>query len=152
MHRPPSVSHCVKRTATQGWTLVFFWVVGALVAATFLVDQGQWSWRGALLIAANLVVGLLEFWAWRHVPVGVLRWDAKSWHWNDGRGMTPCHLRLQLDFQHMLLVSVRCTGRPAAWLWLEKGADDPNWIALRRAVVSSDKHPDIDTVPVTTTI
>ncbi len=74
---------------------------------------------------------------WKQSPQGTLRWDGQHWFWSDFKANPVCHLRLLMDFQRVVLVSVAASGDAPAYLWLEAMPGDASWTPLRRALVSS---------------
>lgn len=106
-------------------TATFVWTQPAL-------DARPWVIASAVL--ASLVGALV---AWKDSPTGVLRWDGQSWHWS-GFATAECSLSLLVDFQEVLLVSLKSDGAGPVWLWLQAAIHgDVSWMALRRAIVSS---------------
>ena len=118
------------------WPRRLFVVVGLLA-----LIQGLWFfslnskpiWQ-SLLVGFNLLAA--TFFSWWHLPRStnsVLHWDGAQWQWSDFSGAT-CAVKRHLDFQSLMLVSLKFgNGRPL-WLWLRRAQDPRQWFALRRAV------------------
>lgn len=87
-------------------------------------------------VAALLISGLVCQ-TWFRMPEGLLQWDGTAWHWSGFEGDTPCILTQHMDFQRLLVVSVRRTGARPVWLWLEAPVGATAWMPLRRAVVNA---------------
>lgn len=121
-----------------------WWAVGALAVCGALALAG-WAMGGAskplfpLAAAAALwlacVAVALHFTA--RLPQGDLVWDGGLWRFEvagarDATGM----LRVHMDGQSHLLLSLRETAGAVHWLWLERCMQPERWEALRRAVYS----------------
>ena len=69
-----------------------------------------------------------------------LQWDGQQWILAGLDGASALHLDLLMDFQNLMLVRVRGKSMRPVWLWLEPVLPDPQWRALRRAVVASPRE------------
>ncbi len=138
MHRAPALSFPVGRSRFLGA------LVGSTALAATLVDLLWYAgaaaspWRHWLFILVSLAVFVMAFEAWRKAPSGILAWDGRSWHWTGAGALAPVsgHLRVQLDLQFCLLLSLRPGCGARIWLCPERRHDVLYWNALRRAVFS----------------
>lgn len=105
--------------------------VGAYVYTQPTPDALTW-----MPVVASLVTFAVALAAWQKSPAGLLHWDGRSWHWSGFEATQACSLSLLVDFQNVVLVSLRGPGMQPAWLWLQAAPGDHSWIALRRAIVS----------------
>lgn len=106
--------------------------VGAFVYTQQKPDALTW-----MPVVASLAACGAAFSTWHRSPAGLLRWDGRSWHWSGFLTARGCSLSVLMDFQSVLLVSLKETGRQPVWLWLQAVPGDPLWLVLRRAIVSS---------------
>lgn len=109
------------------------------------------SWQPGVL-AAGLVVSMGIAWVFgRRRDVGNLQWDGEAWRWSTFSQTGDCFLHQHLDFQSLLLISLRRRGTPTVWLWLERRHMPLHWLALRRAIVhtatASSQRPASGVVP-----
>jgi hypothetical protein len=74
--------------------------------------------------------------------VGQLRWDGLQWYWSEFRFSGSCRLSLLMDWQNVMLVRLHAVDHKPVWLWLESIPDNRHWMAVRRAVVSSQQGAD----------
>lgn len=137
MHRAPAVSFSVAKSRWHLYLIVSLALLAALVAGAFVSTQprsdiGIWLPVGVLLLTVAIALA-----AWHRSPAGLLHWDGRSWHWSGFSATQGCHLSLVMDFQKVLLVSLKEAGGQPVWLWLQADSRDPLWLSLRRAVVSS---------------
>ena len=149
MHLPPAVSYPVVRSRWHLFGIGSLAVLGSLVNGALVWHQ--WWQAGAslclvlfALIAPVSVIGAVA--AWYKGPVGRLHWDGLEWFW---RGVDQAQIRqiqqvsIALDFQFLVLVQLRCETARSQWIFLQEGTDRSQWLALRRALVSSgsDRAP-----------
>jgi hypothetical protein len=137
MHRPPAVSHNVKRSQRHGALLLGIWLAAMLPLCYFYAFQ-QAPLQSAVLAAVWLVTGGVCMHTWRACATGLLQWDGDHWHWiQDGEGLA-CQVRMAWDCQYLVLIRLTAAQAPSRWLWLESGASLLQWNALRRALVSAN--------------
>ena len=135
MHQPAAVHWVVNRSRWLAQGLLFMWLLGLVALLAFFQNQvasleSVLTWAFAMLLVTGLAWQI-----WRGMPVGSLRWDGGAWHWSGFAGDAPCALALHMDFQRLLIVSVRQSGAHPVWLWLEPLSTATGWMPLRRAVV-----------------
>lgn len=137
MHQPEAVQFVVKRSRWLARLLLALWLCGVLSLLTFFQTQVAsagvvWISVFAMLLASGLAchIGL-------GMAVGILRWDGATWYWSGFEGDEPCSVTLYMDFQQLLIVSVRRQGIRPVWLWLEYVPGMREWLRLRRAVVTA---------------
>jgi len=112
-----------------------------------------WSWEGAPP-SHTMWVGAALLWLActgvalhfvRHLPQGILAWDGAAWSFEiPGQPLLVGQLRVHMDAQTHLLLSLRGEGRGVHWLWLERSMHGACWMDLRRAVYS---RPRLDAGP-----
>jgi hypothetical protein len=107
------------------------------IVLAFSLLQTQSPKQSTALACAVLAVTLAALTGWYRSTPGILLWDGQHWHWSEFVDQSQCVLSLKMDLQRVLLVSLRCEGRPVVWFWLDACADIHQWNALRRAIVSS---------------
>ena len=90
-----------------------------------------------LLAAAILATSGVAFTGWKQSPRATLRWDGQHWFWSGFMANPVCELRLLMDFQRVVLVTVVADAHAPVYLWLEAVPGDTSWKPLRRAIVSS---------------
>ena len=133
MHHPPVVRFQVPASP---WPRRLFIVAGllALIQVLWFVSVNFKPIWQSFLVGVNFVAAMF-FSGWRlpRSTHSVLLWDGAQWQWSDFSG-APCALKRHLDFQSLMLVSLKFgNGRPV-WLWLRRAQDPRQWLALRRAV------------------
>lgn len=144
MHRPPALSFQVGRSR---------WHARVLLVLVVLVFISWWAlalspraefpaWVPGLQALLLLLTAAFASWAWRRSPVGTLRWDGERWFWVSSQEVPISGLRIVVDFQRLLLVSLHGTDRFSLFVWLEPAGGMPPqaWHALRRALVHSAVH------------
>jgi hypothetical protein len=94
-----------------------------------------------LLAVCWVLVGGIALKDWKTLSPGRLQWDGQQWTVSGRSVASALHLDLLLDFQSLMLVRVHGKSMRPVWLWLEPVLPDPQWIALRRAVVASQRKP-----------
>jgi hypothetical protein len=137
MHRAPAVTFTLKRSR---WQLRLIACLSALAFAALVAfgsGQSGSDHRTALLALAIVCATLVAYLGWKRSEHGDLRWDGQYWIWSGYGENLVCHLRLLMDFQGVVVVSVHAKDQAPVFLWLEKTNGDSNWSSLRRAIVSS---------------
>ncbi len=136
MHRAPAVSFLVERSrwhARASATLAL-----AALACNASLALLQPLSTAVLLVLAMLTLACagLALHGWRHSATGVLHWDGQAWHWNDSAQSAPGCPALHLDFQYLMLVTVRDALGKKVWLWLEPQHSPRrnDWLDIRRAL------------------
>jgi toxin CptA len=136
MHRPPAVSHNVGRSLWHFGVIAVFAGLALLAATQLALFHSVWVARWAPFIALALCFSLALI-GWARSPCGKLQWDGEHWLWS-GFAETPVRqIAAVLDFQGLMLLKVTSELGDVAWLWLQGRMKNPQWRALRRAVVSS---------------
>ncbi len=93
------------------------------------------GWTGTGLLWLACAGTALRFAA--RLPEGELAWDGASWHFEaPGCTVAGGALRVHMDGQSRLLVSLQGNGGRIQWLWLERRMQPERWADLRRAVYS----------------
>ena len=136
MHHPPEVRFLVGSSPWPRRLAVKVSALALLQVGWFSSLNWKPSWPMAL-VGVSLLLALV--WAWlrtRSPPTGTLRWDGQQWQWS-GFADRACLLQRHLDFQILMLVSLRRPAERPVWLWLQRSHDPYQWLALRRAVVRS---------------
>lgn len=144
MHRPPAVSFQVGRSRWHARVVL----AGVLLALASLcamawaasVEFSAWALRVQAILL--LLTAASAAWAWHRSPAGILRWDGEHWLWVTSQDTPVSRVRIVLDFQRVVLVSLQGTGRYSLFVWLEQAPGGPpkTWHALRRALVHSTVH------------
>jgi toxin CptA len=143
MHSAPAVSFPVGRSRFQGWCLALIWLAGTAACVfwsiTTRVNGSPADWRSYLALFVVVGTGAVALRAWQQTPRGVLRWDGQLW-WLEPAvpsAVAPVTgaLAVHLDFQFVMLLSLRTGQGGLHWLWLDQqGATSTSrWSALRRA-------------------
>lgn len=134
MHNAPPIAFPLGRSRFQAWLLGGYAAV-ALAAFALWLRQASWTdWR---LLCFALLTLTLWSWAvgnWWRSPGGRLCWDGQSWCWHSA-GVSACGaLRVRMDLQFFLLLSLNTNTTKSAWLWAERAADAQRWRDFRCAV------------------
>lgn len=139
MHRPAAVLWVVNRSHWLAGVLFLLWLLGWVAMLAFYVTQVMTLNTAVvwLLVLVLVLVSSLAWKTWIGMPQGCLQWDGRAWYWSKFQGDDPCSLTVHMDLQRLLIVSVRRSGEPPHWLWLESWSSAADWMALRRAVVAS---------------
>lgn len=137
MHRAPAVNFTVKRSRWQARLIVCLGLMAVVALAVFGWEQAGVDARFGILAFSTVLAGSTACVGWRRSPQGSLRWDGQHWYWSGFAKDTACRLELVMDFQSVVLVSIRAEAQALAFLWLEAAPDATNWKPLRRAIVSS---------------
>jgi len=144
-HSPPPV----RMHVAPGWLL------GAAAAVVALAGLSAWvywcvfsaaaGWLRGAGVGLWLATAVLVLREWRHLPMGVLRWDGQSWSWRpqglggeEGEQDFVALTTLQVVFDVQFALGLRCTiGARRYFFWLQRSANSACWEAVRRAVYSS---------------
>jgi hypothetical protein len=135
MHSAPSVSYPVGRSRFLACVLAVLWLTGAALTALSWLRGPLVGWNVAISCAAVLSAGLMTGQFWRRMPCGELRWDGRGWQ-GPGGSSVPRSIRVHLDLQRHLLVSLHGPASAGRWLWLSASSQPDRWNDLRRAVYS----------------
>ena len=134
MHHPPEVRLFVSGSP---WPRRLLAVVGLLAltqVSWFIFVNGRLMWE-TVAIGVSFLASIAFAWRWAQGGAnGNLYWDGAQWHWSGLPG-GACVLQRHLDFQTLMLVSLRAPQAQPVWLWLQRSHDPRQWLALRRAVV-----------------
>ena len=134
MHSAPAVSYPVGRSRFQAGLLLALGMSGVLSGLLWGEPSGLSSGRQLVFTLLFFAAWLNAANAWRRSPAGHLRWDAKAWSWMAEQTKPCAGLKVHLDLQFCLLVSVVLRDGKRMWFWPERRADGLQWPALRRAV------------------
>lgn len=137
MHRAPAVNFSVKRSRWHARLVVGLGLLAGFVLALFASDQGELDARSGLLACALLIATGVAGLGWWQSPQGKLHWDGQDWHWSGFASDPACRLRLLMDFQGVVVVTIQAAMHKPVCLWLEAMPGDSGWRPLRRAMVSS---------------
>ncbi len=135
MHNAPAVAFPVGRSHFQVWLMAASLGCVSLVVVGWSasVDAVGWPQGLACGLTVGITVAMLRSW-WR-APQGQLIWDGRVWKLALPAASMQVQPELVLDWQAALLLRL---GEPETnhltWVWLERSACAPNWLALRRAV------------------
>ena len=136
MHSAPAVSYPVGRSRFQAGLLLALGLSGVLSGVLWFDPPGPFSWRHFVFAFLFFAAWLHAVNAWRHSPAGCLRWDGQAWSWKSDQTKPCAALKVHLDLQFFLVVTVVLEDGKCWWLWPERRADELQWTALRRAVFS----------------
>ena len=137
MHHPPAVSTWVRASRWAGGLLMIFASLGILQAVIFL-NQISWTiWQSQAVVAVLLTSIALVLRLLRRCDNGQLQWTGEAWQWSAFPLTGDCVLHLHVDFQSVMLVSLRHPEVATVWLWLHKDQAPQKWLAIRRAIVHS---------------
>ena len=101
--------------------LFVFWRSRTLAGAALL-------WLACTGVALHFV---------HHLPQGVLVWDGATWFLEiPGQPPFAGHLRVHMDAQARMLLSLCGEGHAVHWIWVERHMHSACWMDLRRAVYS----------------
>lgn len=144
MRQAPAVVFPVARSRWYLHLVVLLSLLGLAAVTAIAVDQFLADMQLVLLGCVVFTSCGAALRAWQQSPVGYLRWDGQEWFWSSfGDARRPCRVVLRLDAQYCMLLSLHGDGRLRAWLWLDTipGPVNAQWLALRRAVLSSQALP-----------
>ncbi len=137
MHRAPAVNFPVKRSRWHARLIIGMCLLALATLFAFAWGQTPLDVRVLVLVVAIFAASSVAFIGWKKSPQASLRWDGQHWYWSGFTASPVCHLRLWMDFQLVVLVSIAAEGHSPAFLWLEATPDTASWKPLRRAIVSS---------------
>jgi hypothetical protein len=128
--------------------IALLWLLG--LAVSLLLIRTPWGLDAqAMLAACWVLAGCISLKGWRGFLPSRLQWDGQQWILAGLDSASALHLDLLMDFQNLMLVRVRGKSMRPVWLWLEPVLPDPQWLALRRAVVASQREPQPEITPST---
>lgn len=136
MHRAPAVIFSVTKSRWHLYLIVWLTLLAVMSVGVFVYTQPTSDGLAWMPVVASPVTIAVALVAWHNSPVGLLHWDGRSWHWSGFAAAQACSLSLLLDFQKVVLVSLKRPGMQPVWLWLQAAPGDLSWIAVRRAIVS----------------
>lgn len=142
MHRAPAVTFPVERSHWHARLIVGLSLLAGLTCAVFAWEQAALDVRSGLLACALCMASSAAWLGWWQSPQGSLHWDGQDWHWSGFAANPACRLGLLMDFQRVVLVTVKADGQKPVCLWLEGMTGDARWRPLRRAIVSSQVVPE----------
>jgi hypothetical protein len=134
MHRAPALSFPLGRSRFQGALVVLTGLAGIAVGLFWHLALDGSGWRQALFALLWFSGFVLAFESWWHSPGGSLRWDGESWRWTGAAATLGGQIRVHLDLQFWLILSLRPDSGRRIWLCPERWRDVTHWNALRRAV------------------
>ncbi len=137
MHHPPAVSTWVRASRLTGGLVMIFASLASLQAVIFLTQNSWNTWQSQVIAALLLASIALVLRLSRHRDEGQLQWTGEVWQWSAFPLAGGCVLQLHLDFQVVMLVSLRRPQAATVWLWLERDQIGQKWLAVRRAIVYS---------------
>ena len=141
MHQPPPVSVSVRASRWTGRLMAVCLLFG-LIQTLFFLSRNPFSGWQPVALGAGLLVSFTFAWVFaRRSDVGDLQWNGEAWHWSAFPEPGDCSVRLHLDFQTLLLVSLHRPAASTVWLWLERRQTPFHWLSLRRAVVHTVSAP-----------
>lgn len=140
MHRAPAVGFTVTRSSWHLRVIAFLWLLG-LAVSLLLMRTSLGLDTQIMLVACWVLAGCVSLKVWKNFSPNRLQWDGQHWILAGLNSASALHLDLLLDFQNLMLVRVRGKSMRPVWLWLEPVLPDPQWRALRRAVVASQREP-----------
>jgi toxin CptA len=136
MHSAPSVSYPVGRSRFQGACLALVLLISAVTGWLWLDATAVPGWRMGVFCVVWLMTGVAAIHAWWVTPQGNLSLDGQEWHWKTADEVRSGLLRVHLDLQGTLLLSLETPLHSRVWLWPERHAQAARWLALRQAVFS----------------
>lgn len=134
MHTAPSVDYPLGRSRFHTFALLIV-LLGVLIVDGYWLTQSNVSnGRVGLAFCLSLLSAGASLHAWRYRPVGILRWDGKSWWWLREPVHCAGSINVHLDVQGSLLLRFCADGGVCQWFWVDRGFAPSLWMALRRAV------------------
>ena len=145
MHHAPAVSYPVGRSQFHVLILSILSVLGIGAAVAWIVQAQSPDWRQGLMLSGAALTGLGVFWHCRKAPTGQLSWEGGSWAWGESSKTDPVQPVVVVDLQTAMLLRLQgAPGTKNMWIWVQRDASPPRWLALRRAVY---QHPRVDPDP-----
>lgn len=135
MENAPVISVLASRVLWSKWIAGAFFLLGTCQVAWFVVAAGVNGWRVAAVAGVWLVACVVAWYDTAGAREGVLRWNGQAFLWSDASRVVPVRLALHLDFQRIILVSLRYNSERRIWIWLQVGSTFDQWLMLRRAIV-----------------
>ncbi|MBT9506298.1 hypothetical protein [Rhodoferax sp.] len=133
MRNAPAVSYPVGRSSFQAWLILGMVLCAAAVGLLWQQQTGPVAWRWHLFVVTSLLTFAFAAVLWWRTPKGCLMWDGQNWCWTcPGMSMAGT-LAVHLDFQGLMVLSLRTGGRAPLWLWPQRSAQPELWQALRCA-------------------
>jgi hypothetical protein len=139
MHHAPAVSFTVERSAVYGRWLAAALALGLGVGAAWLRQSDTTGWPQGLYLLLYLLTSALALRQWYRAPTGRLQWDGQAWYWSTWPAAARA-LKVHLDGQNWLLVSLHGEAGRTLWLWVERRTDAATWPALRRAAFAPTRR------------
>lgn len=135
MHNAPAVIFPVGRSHFQVWLMAALLGCTSLVVAGWSVSVDVVGWLQGLAGGWTVVIAVAMLRSWWRAPQGQLIWDGRIWMLVLPTSSRQVQPELVLDWQATLLLRLRIPEtNHLTWVWLERSACAPNWLALRRAV------------------
>lgn len=135
-HRPPATAWAV---CPARWHM---FAIGVVATGAALTVWLYWMVQG-FGIETAVVLGALccsFFIAWkavRNVTQGSLRWDGDGWHFSGVDDTFPLQIQCVLDLNRRMLLQGKNETGVTLWMWLESPTLSPQWLSIRRAIVST---------------
>ena len=139
MHAAPTVEYPLGRSRFHTFALLIVLLGVLIVDAAWLTQSDASNWRAGLALWLSLLSAAASLHAWRNRPVGILRWDGKSWWWLRGHSHCAGSINVHLDVQGSLLLHFRSDSGVCHWFWVDRAFAPPRGMALRRAVHASTR-------------
>ena len=136
MHSAPAVSYPVGRSRFQGSLVGLAGLAGTVTGLFWYRQADPVGWRQALFAMTLLAVCSVAVQSWRRSPQGYLGWDGQAWSWTRADGSVCGLVKVHLDLQFCLVLSLRTDSGSRLWIWPERRAELALWHALRCAVFS----------------
>ena len=137
MYSAPAVSYPVGRSRFEGQLIGGLTVIGCATGLFWWSFVDMPGWRQALFFVILLAACLVSVRAWLRSPAGVLAWEGPVWRCTGAFGVTSGKVTLHLDLQFCMLLCLRPHDGERLWLCPEQRTAPADWLALRRAVISS---------------
>ncbi|MDO8699472.1 MAG: hypothetical protein Q7J75_03495 [Rhodoferax sp.] len=134
MRNAPAVSYPVGRSSFQAWLILGMGLSAAVVGLLWQQQTGLAGWRWHLFVLTSLLTFAFTAGLWWRMPKGCLIWDGQNWCWTRPGMSIAGTLAVHLDFQGLMVLSLRTSDRHSLWLWPQRSAQPELWQALRRAV------------------
>lgn len=149
MHSAPAVSYPVGRSHFQAIVLSMAWLAGLLAGTFWLLEDRAWDWRHALFTSLLVLGAGLAARSWQKTTSGILRWDGQTWWLSTGHDPHAGRVRVHLDLQHAMLLSLMREDGVVHWFWPQRSLSPLAWQAFRRAVHarqddSQEKNTELD--------
>ncbi len=136
MHRAPAVNYAVTPSRWQARLIVCLGLAAFFILGVFVWDLAMVDVRPGILAFSTVLAVSTAFLGWRRSPQGSLRWDGEHWYWSGFEKTALCRVKLLMDFQSVMVVTITAEAQAPVILWLEATPEATNWKPLRRAIVS----------------